>query len=253
MWCSDCQQDVPAVANQPHGPLVCPRCHIELKAMQAAKPTDSGIELGSFDAPVEPEPVSPWDETTRQQSEQRLRQIGRKLRTPYAVTNQSTIQPAAIPTPPIHAPAIRAKTISEQRSDSPLSRRSSGFVSVMLFIGVVGFFVGAIMLAWSAAFQLSQIWQWGMTTTIAAEGLLILGMTWMAVRLWRNSRRVNQQLYGVDRQLVEIQKQAGALSSNQLSASQNYYQHFNQTASPHFLVANLRGQVDQLASRIASS
>lgn len=123
----------------------------------------------------------------------------------------------------------------------------------MLFIGVVGFFVGAIMLAWSAAFQLSQIWQWGMTTTIAAEGLMILGMTWMAVRLWRNSRRVNQQLHGVDRQLVEIHKQTGALSSNQLSASQNYYQHFNQTASPHFLVANLRGQVDQLASRIASS
>lgn len=72
----------------------------------------------------------------------------------------------------------------------------------------------------------------------------------MATRLWYNSRRLNHQLRGVDEQLVEIHEMAGSLSAGQLSASQNYYHHFSQVANPHMLVANLRGQVDQLAERI---
>ena len=90
-----------------------------------------------------------------------------------------------------------------------------------------------------------------MTTTIAAEGLLIVGLTWMAIRLWQNSRRLNHELRGVDKQLVEIHEMAGSLSAGQLSASQNYYHHFSQVANPHMLVANLRGQIDQLAERIS--
>jgi hypothetical protein len=73
----------------------------------------------------------------------------------------------------------------------------------------------------------------------------------MAARLWRNSRRLNQQLAEVDEQLDEIHELAGTLSAGRLSASQHYYQHFSQVANPHMLVANLRGQIDQLAERMA--
>ncbi len=106
------------------------------------------------------------------------------------------------------------------------------------------------MLTWSAAFQLPQPWQWGMTATIAAEGMLILGLIGMAARLWRNGRQVNQQLDGVTGQLHQIERITGALAGSRMSSSQHYYDHFHQVASPHMLIANLRGQVDQLATRI---
>ena len=108
------------------------------------------------------------------------------------------------------------------------------------------------MLAWATAFGLPQSWRWGLTMTITAEGMLILGLAWMAVRLWRNSRRVNQQLEGVADQLQEFERLTGALAGSRMSSSQHYYDHFSQAASPDMLVANLRGQVDQLASRLAS-
>jgi hypothetical protein len=73
----------------------------------------------------------------------------------------------------------------------------------------------------------------------------------MAARLWRNSRRVNHQLHGVDRQLAEIEQFTGALAGGQLASSQHYYHHFSQVASPNLLLANLQGQVDQLAARVA--
>ena len=84
-----------------------------------------------------------------------------------------------------------------------------------------------------------------MTLTIAAEGLLIVSLLWMAKRLWHNGQQVNQQLAGVEGQLSEIQ-----LSGSHSGSSASYYHHFNLGASPQMLVANLRGQMDQLANRL---
>jgi len=82
--------------------------------------------------------------------------------------------------------------------------------------------------------------------------LLILSLTWMAARLWRNGRRVNRQLHGVDQQLAEIEQITGSLAGSHAASSQHYYHHFSQAVSPHMLVANLQGQVDQLAARMAA-
>ena len=91
-----------------------------------------------------------------------------------------------------------------------------------------------------------------MTLTIGAEGLLILSLAWMAARLWHNSRRVNRQLHGVDRQLAKIEQITGTLAGTQQPTSQHFYHHANQAASPHMQVANLRGQVDLMSARLAS-
>lgn len=129
---------------------------------------------------------------------------------------------------------------------------TSWLLSLLLGSGVLAFCVGVGLLTWSAAFQLSPVWQQGMTLTIAAEGMLILSLTWMAVRLWHNGRYVNRQLHGVDRQLAEIEQITGELAGSNQSSSHRYYHHFSQVASPHLLAANLQGQVDQLAARLAA-
>jgi hypothetical protein len=74
----------------------------------------------------------------------------------------------------------------------------------------------------------------------------------MAARLWRNGRRVNRQLHGVDQQLAKIEQLTGTLAGSANASSQHFYHHFSQGASPHLLVANLQGQVDQFAARMAS-
>jgi hypothetical protein len=80
--------------------------------------------------------------------------------------------------------------------------------------------------------------------------MLIVGLTWMAIRLWRNGRRVNHQLQGVDRQLAELQYQTGVRLGTRSSSSTAFYDHFAQGASSQVLLANLRGGLDQLAKRM---
>lgn len=262
MWCRDCQQDVPAVARAVDGPLVCSRCEAEFEvndqfASSNTQPADTGVELESLDRRSYQEvPPSPWqrDETTH-----RLRRIGQQLRTAYRHETQ-----LEVPAPPriwgpenldAHQQRPRLQAVGHQAHQAEWEQARSTvatrLISLLLFAGVLGFAMGVGLLVWAAAFGLPASWQWGMTATIAAEGTLIVGLVWMAARLWNNSRRLNRQIDGVDRQLHDLERLTGALSASRLSSSQHYYEHFHQGASDHMLLANLHGQVDQLSSRLA--
>ena len=260
MWCRDCQQDVPAVAKSVEGPLVCTRCEAEFELSDqtsgaSSRPDDQGVALEGFDSPgaVLMSPMS-WESD---ETEQRLRRIGQQLRTAYR--HDSTPKSSGVPTqtwgsenlarlaqePRI--PALHEPSGKERAHYTATSR----IVSLLLFLGLIGFVVGVFSLVWSAAFGLPKSWQWGMTATIAGEGSLIVGLTWMALRLWHNSRRLNRQIDGVDRQLHELEYLTGSAAAGSLSASQHFYSHYNQGASSHMLLANLQGQVEQLSTRLA--
>ena len=257
MWCIDCQQDVPAIARSAREAPVCPRCERALEQPSACLPSDAGIALESFDPPQQDEFASPLDWIEQERTRQRLREIDQKLNAtapspliasrPRPWSNLSA-PPRMSEVEPLRSVARRAvaePTAGESRS------RTSWLLSFLLSVGVMTFGFGLGMLAWSAVFGVPELWQQGMTLTIGAEGLLILSLTWMAARLWRNGRRVNRQLHGVDRQLAEIEQITGALAGSGQASSQHYYHHFGQVASPHLLVANLQGQVDRLAARLS--
>lgn len=260
MWCSHCQQDVPAVARSAAGPLVCPRCDVHLEAdisHSCTQPADTGVSLDSVECEIDLTP--PINLLEREETRRNLRRIGRHLRTAYrhdpgfAATPPPRwgVEALAAPTDSEQLRLVKRRHLSAVRDDSSPTIVSR-MIGLLLVLGVAGFAGGAALLAWAAAFQLPGPWQWGMTATIAAEGALILGLTWMAGRLWRNSRRINQQLAGVEGQLHDVEQLAGSIVGNRMSSSQYYYDHFNQGASSQMLLANLRGQVDQLASRISA-
>ncbi|MGI9428948.1 MAG: hypothetical protein ACR2NM_09840 [Bythopirellula sp.] len=257
MWCTDCQQDVPAVARSANEVPVCPRCERRLQQPSATVPSDAGIALDSFDPPPHQELTSPVDWVEQERIRQRLREIDHQLNTsvdqPMSASrppawSQLSAPPRMSEAAPLRAVARRAVVDSTAAGES--RNRTSWLLSLLLSLGVVAFGFGLGLLGWSAAFQLPELWQHGMTLTIGAEGLLILSLTWMAARLWRNGRRVNRQLHGVDRQLAEIEQITGALAGSGQASSQHYYHHFSQVASPHLLMANLQGQMDQLAARL---
>lgn len=263
MWCRDCQQDVPAVAKSMAGPLVCTRCETELEvsdhAIQAASaPVDSGVELDGLDRSHTYQTMaSPW---RSDEAGDRLRRIGNQLRTAYRHESTSNAKGtprrtwgpealAALMQEPQLRPTIRS---ARRDVDRPArSTATSRFISLLLFLGVVGFIAGVFALVWSAAFGLPNSWQWGMTATIAGEGVLIVGLTWMALRLWHNSRRLNRQIDGVDRQINQLEHLTGSLAAGRMTGSQYYYSHFNQGASGQMLLADLQGQVEQLSTRLA--
>lgn len=220
----------------------------------SAHPADSGVSLESFDQPVDLSP--PLDPLEREQTHRQLRRIGRQLQSTYRHEAAEILRPEQKSWGPEaleHLGAdsqLRSITRRSSRAVDESSQSSivSRLIGLLLVLGVIGFSAGIGLLVWAVGFGLPDTWQWGITMTIAAEGVLICGMVWMAGRLWHNSRRLNEQLHGVDHQLVHLAQQAG----NSAAGSQHFYAHFHQGASSQMLLTNLRGQIDQLASRLGS-
>lgn len=230
----------------------CARCRRELKFTATVGIADTGIDLATAGGDAETSPVR--DPLADVEARLKLRRLGQKLQTPYT-------QPISLAAPhfwerltidaPEISPQLRSIAKHAARSTDQQRAATNWLLGLILAVGVAALLGGATSLIWAAAYNRTYVWQWGLTITLAAEGLLIVGLTWMAARLWRNSRRLNRQLSHVDEQLDEIHSLAGSISAGRLSGSQHYYQHFSQVANPHMLVANLRGQIDQLAERMA--
>ncbi|MFV2070302.1 MAG: hypothetical protein ACC645_25325 [Pirellulales bacterium] len=156
----------------------------------------------------------------------------------------------------------RVASIGYQSRSQSSRSATSWLLSLLLLTGIfsltcgVGLLTHATMTGYGLSGQEDPTspgrltWQGGLTITLAGEGMLIVGLTWMAIRLWHNGRRVNHQLQGVDRQLAELQFQTEARSNMRSTSSTPFYDHFTQGASSQVLLANLRGGLDQLAKRM---
>jgi len=276
MWCRHCQQDVPALARGASGPLVCPQCECDLPTITSKKgtskkvaanqgttsghmPSDSGIALDSYDEKKIESPPR-LDVFDQDELRQQLQRIGRKLGPtrkeplfPPAEASRIdwTHRPTALPE--LSDTDLAAMSYQSSRESSRSAKKpGTWLVSLLLICGLAGITGGVGLLAWSATTRFAPAWQWGMTTTIASQGILIAGLVWMASRLWRNSRRVNSQLQGIDRQLGKIQYQTSFGSDRRATSSGAYYDHFARGASSQMLLANLRGQLEQLSARIMS-
>jgi hypothetical protein len=78
-------------------------------------------------------------------------------------------------------------------------------ISLVLFAGSTALISGILLLVAANVLLHPAVWRWGFAVTIGGQSILMAGLAAMAMRLWRNSRRLNSQLETVDRRLLEVQ------------------------------------------------
>jgi hypothetical protein len=87
-------------------------------------------------------------------------------------------------------------------------------------------------------------------THLAGQGLLVFGLVLVVSRLWRSSRQANGKLQDAHARLVELQHATEVLTTTRTGGAPAFYAELVRGASPQMLLANLKGQLDQLATRL---
>ena len=254
MWCSNCQQDVPAIGRSDSNRLACSRCHATLRPAHAASISEAGIELDSASTLelVDSRPPRMADDW---QLRRRTRVLGRKLRhdagtprradSPVASFAQLAEQTAS----PFIDPAIHVKP---NEPASPPAPEFGQFVAWFItFAGIASLATGIGMIGWSIAHGGSEYWDHALALTLAGQGLLIFGLVLVVTRLWRNSRYASGKLQEVHLELGQLQRTAESLAAMRGGAPA-FYAELVRGASPQMLLSNLKGQLDQLATRLSS-
>lgn len=265
MWCSTCQQDVPAIGQPASGKLHCPRCNKVLRPPHAVKLCDDGIELDHEPAitVVRDSPPLVADDW---QLRRRSRELGRKLRiepgTPRTISHaQSELRAAdhanqtsgvfqefeKLTASPIVEPASHSEP---RRSPSPQPEGGQFLAWFVTLGGIVALAGGIGSLAWIIAHDAGIWWNHALALTLAGQGLLILGLALVVTRLWRNSRHASGKLQAVHADLAQLQRTADAISAMRAGGAPAFYADLVRGASPQMLLTNLKGQIDQLSSRL---
>jgi hypothetical protein len=265
MWCSTCQQDMPAVSHALSGRIVCSRCQRPMrsnKPVHAAAICDDGLAL---DDPAAAAVAAAPPLHDNWQAQQRTRRLVRELR-------RTTIDKAPAPALQLQGPRRfdppqglfdsleqsippNVSPVSPQfglsaRAGSGGTQGSQVFAWLVVLVGMLVLAGGIGLVAWSLAARHLLYWNLAMGLTLGGQGVLIFGLLLVVSRLWRNSRYATGKLQNVHARLGQLQQTADVLVTMRSGGAPAFYTDLVNGASPQVLLANLKGQVDQLAARI---
>jgi hypothetical protein len=272
MWCSNCQQDTPGLANPTSGRIVCSRCQQPLQKRNppyTSRICDEGLAL---DEPAETQPSMPTSAASPFRnydwaSRQRVRTAVRELRRPNPTTANSPNRILADRQrfdPPQdlfgqieHATTPTIASVMPQLipNDTAPKHSTGGQVVAWLIvmIGIAALSGGVGLMAWSLSTAQILYWNYATGLAMAGQGMLILGLILVISRLWRSSRYSSAKLQDVHVRLGQLQQTSEALVATRGGGAPAFYADLVRGASPHVMLANLKGQVDQLATRVGTA
>jgi hypothetical protein len=271
MWCSTCQQDTPGVTNATSGRIVCSRCQQptqKRKSPYSTRICDEGLALddAATQASAPPATATPF-RTDDWSARQRVRTAVRELRRPNPTTAHSPnriaaerqrfdlpqdlfgqIEHATTPTIATNAPQSFASDLAQKHS-------AGGQVVAWLvvIIGVLALTGGVGLIAWSLSTAQMLFWNYAIGLAIAGQGTLIFGLVLVISRLWRSSRYSVAKLQDVHARLGQLQQSTETFAATRTGGAPAFYADLVRGASPHVMLANLKGQVDQLATRVGTA
>ncbi len=250
MWCSHCQQDVPAVVSGDRtSGQRCVRCQNLFAGIAAAAtpPLPPGLEplttlpeQATLDQLLQPPmPQEDWQLEAELRYVERLSQAWKEA-PPLA---------DSIAMPVEHIPDSRETTSGENLQSN--KTRFAGIAWAALSVGVMAFVCGGVLLGWSAVTQRQELWSIGLPLALLGQAGLIVGLVLQLETLWQTNRATTQSLQSLDGELHELRHSTTLLSSSRSTPSQSFYLHLAEGASPHLLLADLKGQLDLLSEQMS--
>ena len=245
---------------------LCSRCQRPLRAPHAAQICDEGVAL---DEPAAVAAVASGPPLLADdwQLRRRTRELGRKLRHQVGTRRprpgsqsgalrrfdppgdlfdelqQLTATPIIMPTDGVAA----------RRIERPRRADFGQFIAwLVVMCGAAGLGGGIGAIAWSLAGNRPDLWNLAVGLTLSGQGLLILGLVMIVTRLWRNSRYAGNKLQEVHGDVAQLQRTADALAAMRSGGAPAFYAELVRGASPQMLLANLKGQLDHLATRLGA-
>jgi hypothetical protein len=266
MWCSRCQQDVPAVPGQRANTLHCVRCQVMLAGAVVEEPAYSQ------QAPLQPsvpEGIEPLDSLKTQtpldqlllppmpqedwQLEAELRYVERlsaawrdapPLKDSFALAGGEGQAEVA------ESHRGSRETPSEDVGSST-KPRFAGLAWAALSLGVMAFVCGGVLLGWSAIAGRQDLWSIGLPLALVGQAGLIVGLVLQLETLWQTNRATSQTLHSLDGEIHELRHSTTLLTQSRSNPSQSFYLHLSEGASPHLLLADLKGQLDLLSEQMS--
>ncbi|MCA9144477.1 MAG: hypothetical protein H6821_02830 [Planctomycetaceae bacterium] len=255
MWCRNCQQDVPAIGSTDSSPVRCARCHTsfvgEARTTATDAPKASGLERKPRHSPelrtdwLEKALLDDWElEDELNEAQQLVASLGAGERPGSTFRVDATHTPGA-------TGESNPRRLHRTKARRGKTAQSSFFSWCMLSIGLMAFVFGAVLVGWSFAGDRPDLWRLGLPFTLGGQAALIVGLVFQLDGLWRSNRDAAESLDELDSQLDELRHATSLLSTSHSSPAQSFYLHMADGASPNLLLADLKGQLDLLASRLA--
>jgi hypothetical protein len=185
----------------------------------AAHPSDLGVALESFDRPrrtAASVAAAVREAPPTGDSIIELRRLSHKLRPalrvdrPFGEAWMTGRRSAALA--PRCTSMVTAYPMTSSPRELPSQVKSSAWgIGFLLTVGMLTLLAGVASLAWSTAYGDPLASQWGVTASMAGEGLLVIALARITLRLWRNSRRLVAQLEGMRGHLEQLERHGGPL------------------------------------------
>jgi len=157
---------------------------------------------------------------------------------------------------PAEAPAPTTAS-APLASPKPPRRKKSAFSSFMawsvLSLSLMTFACGAVLLGWSAFTHRPELWTVGLPLALLGQAGLVVGLVLQFDHLWRTNKENSSTLEEIDDQLDDLRRSAALMHTAHNTPSQSFYTHLAHGAEAELLLADLKGQMDLLAQRLAQS
>jgi hypothetical protein len=121
-----------------------------------------------------------------------------------------------------------------------------------IVLGTAALVGGGILLGYSILENRPDVWNIGLPLVIGGQIVLLIGLAMQLDRVCRDHRAAATKLGEVDRELHDLKTATAILETERNPRAGAFYAHFADGANPHLLLADLKGQLDLLAVKIAS-
>ena len=283
MWCSHCQQDVPGIASTDEFVgICCARCgrQVGASAEEAVADTDRSTPTTVADGEREVEEMVSWSD--------QYDGVYWKTHPPIDWHEQwqwdddmwsvQRITDSAAVTTPAHFPAksTTSELLNEtrqavdhwhdqlvhpqgavNRANSSLpkhsgrGRRRPLLSWFMLSSGLTVFVCGAGLLVGGYVTGRTDLWNLGIPVSVVGQIALLIGLVLQLDGLWRSNRSTADTLGALDNRLQDLKQTTAMMGTTHSSAAQSFYAHMAEGANPQLMLADLKGQLDMLAMKMA--